>query len=326
MPMSADPYATDGAPPAAPPTLGHPEAEMGSDAVELLPGQADTDGSFHSLPDSFEMAPMGRSGRFRSDHCFDDFISPVTNPFFFVDPRSLTEITGLYLDQQVPKTSPFGGGDFQFQAVQLSFAISDRLSVIVPKAGFMRMKLDGLPHDEGLADSSTGVKFAFVNNPESRLLVAGGLIYERANGDGEVLQGNGFGVFTPYVTAGKALGKMHILGAAGWHVPNDDASESQSAYYSLHLDYDSQGFYPLVEVNGIYYIKSGKELDTNMEGGDIISLGARDVAGNHFVSVAFGAAKVFNPHLIVSAAWEVPIMNRDDLLEDRLTAKLTLRY
>ena len=32
-----------------------------------------------------------------SDHCFDDFISPMTNPVFVEDPRTLTEARLIYL-------------------------------------------------------------------------------------------------------------------------------------------------------------------------------------------------------------------------------------
>ena len=41
------------------------------------------------------------SGRclFQSDHCFDYFASPVTNPFLFEDPRALTELKPLFIYQ-----------------------------------------------------------------------------------------------------------------------------------------------------------------------------------------------------------------------------------
>ena len=37
-----------------------------------------------------------------SDHCFDRFISPLSNPFFFEDPRSLTEVRGIFIDNSLP--------------------------------------------------------------------------------------------------------------------------------------------------------------------------------------------------------------------------------
>src|SRR5689334_22588699 len=52
-----------------------------------------------------------------SDHCFDSFISPLSNPFFFEDPRSLTEARGIFIDNSVPVQD--GAGDAQVWAGQL---------------------------------------------------------------------------------------------------------------------------------------------------------------------------------------------------------------
>lgn len=38
----------------------------------------------------------------RSDHCFDDFISPMTNPVFFEDPRNLTEARFIFIHHNLP--------------------------------------------------------------------------------------------------------------------------------------------------------------------------------------------------------------------------------
>ena len=51
-----------------------------------------------------------------SDHCFDSFISPMTNPVFFEDPRQLTEVRGIFLNHKVPLAA--GGGDVQLYAAQ----------------------------------------------------------------------------------------------------------------------------------------------------------------------------------------------------------------
>src|SRR5205085_9724483 len=39
---------------------------------------------------------------FESDHCLDTFSSPVTNPFLFEDPRSLTELRPIFIWQKIP--------------------------------------------------------------------------------------------------------------------------------------------------------------------------------------------------------------------------------
>src|SRR5262245_15959579 len=73
---------------------------------------------------------------FQSDHAFDGFISPVTNPFYFEDPRSLTEVRPLFLYQATPiRNSIFHGGDIEFAGMQARLALTDRLSVVMSKLG-----------------------------------------------------------------------------------------------------------------------------------------------------------------------------------------------
>ena len=59
------------------------------------------------------------SPMFMSDHEFDDFISPVSNPIWFEDPRSLTELRMLFINQMIPESSVLGGGDFQIYTVHM---------------------------------------------------------------------------------------------------------------------------------------------------------------------------------------------------------------
>src|SRR3954470_14242720 len=65
-----------------------------------------------------------------SDHCFDSFISPLSNPFFFEDPRSLTEARAIFLDNKLP--SRIDDSNLQVWSGQVRGRISDRLSVIAP--------------------------------------------------------------------------------------------------------------------------------------------------------------------------------------------------
>src|SRR5207248_5732234 len=63
-------------------------------------------------------------GRFQSDHAFDNFtcrgdlISPVSNPFFFEDPRALTEVRPIFIYQTAPSNSPLRGGSSEFFGTQ----------------------------------------------------------------------------------------------------------------------------------------------------------------------------------------------------------------
>ena len=51
-----------------------------------------------------------------SDHCFDDFISPMSNFIFFEDPRTLTEARAIFFHHQLPDsigTLGLPGGEVQ---------------------------------------------------------------------------------------------------------------------------------------------------------------------------------------------------------------------
>ena len=265
--------------------------------------------------------------RFRGDHEFDDFISPVTNPVWFEDPRAMTQLRGMFISQQIPQSSPLAGGDFQVYGLQAWLALSDRFALVAPKDGFITLQADGQPHQDGWADIATGFKYVFLRDPCNRFLLTGGLIYEWAQGSRDVFQGNGDGVWNFFVSTGKGIGCGHFLGTFGWHLPNNGAQESESIFYSLHLDYELwHGFYPLWELNGIHYTQSGNRLPFSVEGGDLVNLGSSNVAGNDFVSMAVGMAKVFSPHCSLGAAWEFPVTGREDLFDNRVTVTLTWRY
>jgi hypothetical protein len=270
----------------------------------------------------------GYSGLFRSDHAFDDFISPVSNPVWFEDPRSLTEVRGVFVNHMVPEDSPLGGGDIQIYALQARLALTERLSVIAVKDGYVTAQLDNFNDDQGWGDLAAGLKYVFIRDTCNRFLLSGSVLYELSQGSREVFQGNGDGMWHFTASTAKALGEhAHFVGAAGWHLPNNGAQESQSLWYSMHLDYELfEGFYPLWELNGIHYARSGERLPLSIEGGDYFNLGSADVAGNHLLTTALGATKVFNQHLSVGAAWEWPLTGREDHFDSRLTATFTLRY
>ena len=75
-----------------------------------------------------------------SDHCFDRFISPISNPFFFEDPRSLTEFRGIYIDNNLP--SSLENGAANVWTAQFRGRVTDRWSIIAPRLSYM--SIDGI--------------------------------------------------------------------------------------------------------------------------------------------------------------------------------------
>ncbi len=70
-----------------------------------------------------------------SERCFDDFISPMINFVFFEDPRTLSEIRPIFVHHSLPST--LAGGSVQLYAMQFRIALTDRLSLIAVKDGFI---------------------------------------------------------------------------------------------------------------------------------------------------------------------------------------------
>lgn len=268
---------------------------------------------------------------FESDHAFDSFVEPVTNPVFFEDPRSRTRLRFLFINQMIDEDSILQGGDYQLYAAQLTVALNERWSIIAQKDGFISLQADGIPNEEGWADLATGLKYVLVRDPQNQFLLSGGCMLEWSNGSREVFQGNGDGVWNFFLTAGKELapcGDAHFVGTVGWHLPMHGGQESESWFYSVHLDRRVVGgLYALWELTGTQYVDSGRRLSgVTMEGGDLINLGAGNVTGNNLATTAFGATYKFSPQLEAAAAYEFPISNREDLMDNRTTVTLSLIY
>ncbi len=227
----------------------------------------------------------------------------------------------------IPSGSILGEGDLQVFALQASLAVNERLSIVATKDGYNTLQADGIPNDQGFSDIAAGLKYVFVRDTCQQFFLSGGIIYEWSQGTSGVFQGNGDGVWHIFLTTGKEFGCNHFVGAFGWHLPNNISDESESIYYSLHLDREvACGWYALWELNGIHYVESGRALPVSQEGGDWINLGATDVAGNHFLSTAVGATKKVNRHLSLSAAFEFPITGCEDLFNNRTYVQKSLTY
>jgi len=263
-----------------------------------------------------------------SDHRFDCFISPMTNPVFFEDPRTLTEARVIFMNQSLPVRGPLTGGDFQFLGVQARAAITERFSVVMTKSGFF-MAGDPTPVDDGWADVSLGLKYNFYADPDAQQIITAGLNYEIPLGSDRALQGNGAGEYNLYVTGAAAVGEFsHLVSALGWRMPGNTDAESQVMYWSSHWDtrITNGGLYFLAEANWYHYLNSGAAAPLDFEGLDLFNLGSADVAGNDIVTGAAGFKLKRSPHREIGVAYEVPLTDRRDMLNDRITVDFILRY
>jgi hypothetical protein len=272
----------------------------------------------------------GSHRSFRSDGGFPGFIGPISNPVLSKDPRALTEARLLFIHDNIPSEHPLAGGNFQVYAMQVRIALTERLSLIADKDGYAVIHPGAGGNLDGWLNINTGLKYAFIRDVERQFLVTGGLMFEPQTGESEVFQGHGDGVMTVFLTSGKEIAAhWHLLGTFGYQFPMDSAENSAFYYLGLHLDREIGGwFYPLIELNWFNYTGGGRRgLPPALgEGDGLLNLGTSGVAGNNLVTFAVGAKAMLSDHLETGVAWEFPLSNRNDLLDNRLLVELILRY
>jgi len=279
----------------------------------------------------------GGRGRFQSDHAFDGFISPVTNPFLFEDPRALTELRPLVLVQSIPsKNWIFQGGNAEFYGIQGRLAFTERWSAVVNKLGFVSVNPgSGSPFSSrtGFAEINLGPKYTFFRNERSGTIAAAGATFEIAAGNSKVFQETGQLSIVPYISFGQNFwrtqyGSVNFMTTGGYNFATDN-KRSEDLFLSLHLDYDVANWhrlYPLIEMNWIHYTQSGTVEPFHFEGGDLVNFGSTGVAGSNQIDLAFGARYKFSEAIQLGTAFEFPIGGNKGINDFRWTIDMIFRY
>lgn len=272
-----------------------------------------------------------------SDHCFDDFISPMSNFVFFEDPRTLTEARAIFFHHELPDsigTLGLPGGQVQLYALQLRFALSERLSLIAVKDGFIVTDINGGPLDalldDGWAAVTAGLKYNLVRNTCSGTLLSTGLTYEIPVGSQRTLQDIGDGEFHAFFTGGQRLfsGLAHYLGAVGFRFPVDGGIQTSSIHWSNHLDVKlTDRIYAFTEAVWWHWTDSANNgLALGVAGQDAFNLFSTNVAGNDLVTQSVGVKFKPSGNAELGVAYEFPLTGFEDIIDSRIQAELILRY
>ncbi len=260
-----------------------------------------------------------------SDYCFDDFISPISNPVYFEDPRNLTEARGVFVQHRVPQAA--GGGSVQLYAIQLRAKLTENVSLIAVKDGFFT-STNALV-DDGWANTAAGLKFNLIRDPQAQRLLSSGFTFEMPTGEASALQGTGSGILNLFIASGKGFldNRAHWVSTSGFRQPFDSTDNSTVAYSSHHFDYKVRPrTYLLTEFNVQKWTKSGGGGINGVEGFDLFNLGSTGVAGNTIVTQAVGLK--FKPHRRseIGAAFEFPLTERRDIIDNRINVNWIWRY
>jgi len=272
-----------------------------------------------------------------SDHAFDNFASPISNPFLFEDPRSLTEVRPLFIYQQIPGPQPlFQGGNLWFLGGRASIAFTERFSVTFNKIGALSVNPAGsslLDSKFGFSELWLGPKYAFYRDPQFGAILTGGAIFQIPLGSSDVTQNTGKLSIVPYLSGGKTLtefrnfGTLNGIATTGYSFSIDKA-RSDYFYLSGHLDFDifnRHRFYPVAEFNYFQYTTNGNSTNRTGEGLDLINFGGQS-KGASLVTGALGGRFKITEAAQIGAAFELPLFGNKDLFRYRFTVDMILRY
>lgn len=276
---------------------------------------------------------------FQSDHCFDGFISPVSSPFLFEDPRSLTEARLIFMQQGTPKNQyVFGGNSLQYFGLQARVALTDRLSFVMNKAAGgvwtePANHIQGFSNTGGFSEIWLGPKYTFLRSENSGTLGAAGLVFQIPAGSSKVFQHTGNLGLAPYISLGQNFGRtsygsFNALSTTGYDFSTTTA-RSEYIYTSLHLDYDlfdAHKFYPLVETTFWDYTRAGNATNLGFEGYDIFNFGSQGMSGHKYWFISPGFRYKPREWIQTGIAVDLPLLGTRDLLQYRITWDLIFRY
>ena len=260
-----------------------------------------------------------------TDTRFNNFITPVSNPVFFEDPRNTSEARGLFINHTIPGS--LGGKQAQVYAMQLRASLTENLSFIATKDGYIVSQNPLL--DDGFADVAAGLKYLFYKDAESQTLLSGGLTYALPIGSTQSLQGRCSGEFNIFANAGtEFLPNWHYVTATGFRLPSDSQLGNQIWYWSNHIDWQIGGgpLYLFTEDNWYHYMSGASGLPLPIGGMDLFNLGATGIGGQNCVTGAWGVKYKPASNMELGVAYELPYTSRHDLMQNRITVDFIIRY
>ena len=268
----------------------------------------------------------------------DNTISPVANPIFFEDPKVTSEVRPIYMYHFLPNTFDYSGGSVplggqvQVMAIQIRYALTDRLGLIASKDGYIEFQpKNTLGHGYGWADLAAGLKYVLINDEENQFILTPGFTFTIPTGSRDVYQGNGSGVWNLFASAEKGFDQWHITGNAGFNIPNNFGDNTAQMHYSLQVDYYvCQYFIPFLVGNGYTILSDGNRnllpVPLNTEGYDLINFGSTDASGTTQLSLGGGARSRLMKNLDVGVSYEVGVGNPVGIFQSRITADLIWRF
>lgn len=260
--------------------------------------------------------------------------APVANPVFFEEPFIRSEIRPLFIYQNLGKVLPVGGayvpvgGSVQVYAMEVRWAVTERLAIIATKDGWVDFKPDAtLTKASGWADISLGLKYALIDDKANECILTPGIELELPTGNRDVFQGNGQGEWDISLSAAKGWGNFTLMGNVGARVPNNMTRDTAQLHYSAQLAHRThKRFLPFVAANAFTVLNAGNQLPLGVEGFDLINFGSSAAAGATQATLAGGFRSKLVVRVEFGFAYERSVTNPRGVFDDRFTVDFVLRF
>jgi len=256
-------------------------------------------------------------------------ISPVVNPIFFESPLIESEARPLFAYHRLDKGLLGADVDVRVYALQLRYAVNDRLALIATKDGYMEIdpQVRGANTSSGWNDVAAGVKYALYRNDAQQLQITPGLTFEIPVGSDDVFQGNGDGEFNVFVSAIKGFNRFHLTGNLGFRAPLDTSEETANVRYALMADYYTcRWFIPFATIQGVTTISEAGAAPFDSEGFDVINFGSAKAEGRTQAAWGVGFRSRLHERVDLGFAYEQGFLPGDDIFKDRFTVDLIWRF
>ncbi len=254
-------------------------------------------------------------------------ISPVANPIFFEDPVIRSEVRPIFAYHRISDDFVTGGGEAFLYALQLRYAITDRLAFIATQDGYFDIQLDSGAELKGWMDLAAGLKYSLIDDKEDQFILTPGFTFHIPTGSEEVFQGRGSGEWNVFVSAEKGFNDLHLMGNVGVRIPNDSSEQSTMLHYSLMLDYHvTDLFIPFIVANGWTVLADGNGLGINSEGYDVINFGSSKSSGTTQMTIGGGFRSRLTKNIDFGVAYEKAVLSPEGLTDDRFTFDFSIRF
>lgn len=241
----------------------------------------------------------------------EEMISPAFHQVNFEDPRAHTGAQFLFIHHKIDDKFITNGGDAQAYALQLRAKITDDLSFIATKDGYVDFNPDAtVPKDTGWADVEAGLNYNFYKDSTAGQIFSVQLRYLFPIGDEEVFQGEGDGMIHPSMSGAVALGDATSLTfGTGLRIPVDD---KDSMFWDADLQVDHRidmggwALHPLVGASLVHVVNGGDRLPIADEGQDLFNFGASSATGENIVIGAAGLVARVTDNIDLGASYQFP--------------------